>query len=90
MNMMHDLNDVVSGALFAGYLVASLFFLRFWKRTRDRLFVFFATAFAILAAQRLLLGLSTAPTEDVTYLYVLRLAAFVMILWAIIVKNREG
>jgi hypothetical protein len=85
-----DINDIISGFLLAGYLVAGLFFLRFWQRTRDRLFVYFAAAFAILGVQRLLLALSSSVTEDVTHLYVLRLIAFVIILLAIVAKNREA
>lgn len=79
----------VSGLLVAGYIVASMFFLRYWKRTRDRLFAMFAAAFGVLALQRLALTLSTSPIEDVTHLYVIRLAAFVIILVAIIDKNRS-
>lgn len=60
----------------------------FCRRTGDRLFFFFAIAFAILGAQRTLLGLSSGATEDVTLLYALRLGAFLMILSAIIAKNR--
>ncbi|HVK38406.1 MAG TPA: DUF5985 family protein [Candidatus Kapabacteria bacterium] len=86
----YDINDLISGFLMAGNLVVALFFLRFWKRTADRLFLYFAAAFAILGAQRLLLGMSTGNTEDVTHLYALRLVAFLMILWAIIAKNREA
>lgn len=86
----YDINDIISGFLLAGNLVVGLFFLRFWKRTRDRLFLYFAAAFVILGSQRLLLGLATGTTEDVTHLYVLRLVAFVVILWAIVAKNREA
>jgi uncharacterized membrane protein len=82
-----DTNDLLSGVLLAGYLVASLFFLRFWRKTRDRLFVYFSLAFGVLGLQRLLLALTTGTQEDVTYLYVLRLTAFLLILWAIISKN---
>lgn len=86
----YGLNDIISGFLLAGNLVVSLFFLRFWKRTGDKLFLFFAAAFAILGLQRLLLGLALGTTEDVTHLYVLRLVGFSIILWAIVAKNREA
>ncbi|HEX8155496.1 MAG TPA: DUF5985 family protein, partial [Thermoanaerobaculia bacterium] len=46
---------LVSGALTMGYAVVCLFFLRYWRDTRDRLFAWFAMAFALLAVQRLLL-----------------------------------
>jgi hypothetical protein len=80
---------VISGALVAGYLVAALFFARFWTQSRDRLFAMFSAAFVILAIQRLALALSAAPMEDRTLLYVLRLIAFGVIAFAIIDKNRR-
>jgi hypothetical protein len=84
-----DTNTLFSGILFFGYLVIALFFLRFWTRTRDRLFAMFSGAFALLALQRIAFALSAQPTEDLTMLYVVRLLAFVMILAAIIDKNRS-
>lgn len=71
-----------------GYLVAGLFFLKFWKKSRDRLFSFFALAFFILAAQRLALALTTQNSEHSLFLYIVRLLAFLVILGAIVDKNR--
>lgn len=84
------MNQLVSGAMVMAYMVAGLFFLRFWRQTRDRLFAMFSAAFWILAVQRLSLGLTTETTENVTWLYVIRLVAFLLILAAIIDKNRKG
>jgi hypothetical protein len=84
------LSSVTSGVLVMGYLIVGLFFLRFWHETRDRLFGIFAAAFWLLAVQRfLLVVLENAPLDDV-WLYALRLLAFVLILAAIIDKNRAG
>lgn len=80
---------VVSGMLVAGYVMAALFFLRFWTQSRDRLFAMFAAAFGLLAIQRLALTVSGAPLEDQTMFYVLRLLAFGIIAFAIIDKNRR-
>ncbi len=84
------LSQLISGALMMGYFVAGLYFLRFWRDTRDRLFGIFAAAFWLLALQRLALALTTQYFEDVTWLYGVRLLAFVLILLAIIDKNRAG
>jgi hypothetical protein len=78
----------VAGLLTMGYLVASLYFLRFWKRSGERLFVFFALAFALLATQRL--GLILLTSLDSTWLYGLRLLAFVLLLVGILEKNRAS
>jgi hypothetical protein len=79
---------VVSGILVAGYAVAGLFFLRFWNETRDRLFSIFAGAFWLLGVQRLLLALMETSSAGTVALYGIRLVAFVLILVAIIDKNR--
>jgi hypothetical protein len=79
---------LVSGILVAGYAVASLLFLRFWKRTRDRLFAYFSAAFLILAVQRVASVLALQWTENSTWVYLLRLGGYVLILLAIVEKNR--
>lgn len=71
-----------------GYLAIGYFFLRFWQKTRDRFFVIFAAAFWILTVERLIL-VATRPEDELRpYVYFVRLAAFVLIIWAIIDKNR--
>lgn len=77
----------ISGMLTMGYLVAGLYFLRFWRESRDRLFAIFATAFAILAAQRVVLSLLLHETGT-PLLYALRALAFLLIISAIVDKNR--
>jgi len=77
----------LSGMIVAGFLVAGLFFLRFWKRTGDGLFAAFAAAFWLLGATQALLAFSDVPAEERSWLYLLRLAAFVIILAAIGRKN---
>ncbi|HEX2210929.1 MAG TPA: DUF5985 family protein [Longimicrobium sp.] len=84
------LSSVTSGVLVMGYLIAGLFFLRFWHETRDRLFGIFAAAFWLLALQRFLLVLLEHATGDLVWLYGLRLLAFVLMLLAIVDKNRAA
>ena len=84
------MRDFVSGALGACYLIAALFFLRFWRQSRDRLFALFAAAFVMLALQRIGLALAVRYELQTTWAYVMRLAAFVIILYAIIDKNRQS
>ena len=86
--MGDTLTVLISGAMVLGYAVAGLFFLRFWRETRDRLFGVFAAAFALLAVQRALLTLSADPEGDQLLLYAIRLLAYVLILLAIVDKNR--
>ena len=85
------LKAVVSGAMVMAYLTAGLFFFRFWRETRDRLFLAFGTAFSLLAAQRAALSLLVQADAEgaAVWLYALRLLAFLLILAAIIDKNRS-
>jgi hypothetical protein len=77
----------VSGALCLGFLVASLFFLRFWRETRDRLFLFFTMSFVVLALQRITLMMTSAVPALELPSYGLRLLAFLLMLAAIVDKN---
>ena len=84
------MNQLVSGGIICGYLVCGLFFLRFWRQTSDRLFLLFGAAFWILAGQRVLLALTTQTLENQAPLFTVRLAAFLIILWAILDRNRRS
>jgi hypothetical protein len=84
------LNAFLSGAITCGFLVAALFFARFWRRTQDGLFLAFAAAFALLGFGQALLTLSGIPVEERSPLYLVRLAAFLLIIVAIIRKNAKA
>jgi peptidoglycan/LPS O-acetylase OafA/YrhL len=77
----------LGGAVTVGYLVASVFFLRFWRKTADRLFLAFAIAFALLAINQGLASFLDAGAEEVVYAYALRVVGFLLILAAIVDKN---
>jgi hypothetical protein len=79
--------DFLSGAITLGFFVAAAFFMRFWRRTRDRLFLAFAAAFALLALNQALAAFLGASDELTPYTYILRVFGFVLILYAIIDKN---
>jgi len=83
------LHHAISGAILLACAVVALFFLRFWKKTLDRLFLLFSVAFSALAVERLLLILVDPAHEWRPYVYGVRLAAFVLILAAILDKNRK-
>ncbi len=80
----------LSGAVTMGFGVAGLFFLRFWRRTRDDLFIAFASAFWLLGLVQALLALTRFSEEERSFLYLFRLAAFGIILAAIWRKNRAA
>ena len=82
------LYDFLSGAVSLGFFVCALFFLRFWKRTRDGLFMAFALAFSLLGLGQAIFALANIPTEERGSIYLIRLAAFALIILAILRKNR--
>ena len=71
-------------------MAIGLFFLRFWQDSRDRLFLYFAMAFWLMSASWALLGLAATGAENRPYIYGLRLVAFLLVIAAIIDKNRAS
>jgi hypothetical protein len=79
--------DFFSGIITMGFVVCVVFFLRFWRRTHDSLFLVFSIAFLLLALNQALTTLLGLPLEERSWLYLLRLAAFLIIIGAIVRKN---
>ena len=78
----------LQGVAAAGALTAGLVFFRFWRESRDRLFALFAAAFWLMAFCWALLGIFSPTDEARPYIYAIRLVAFVLIIVAMIDKNR--
>ena len=77
----------VAGAMSAGYAVAALFFLRFWWGSRDHLFAAFAVAFLLMAVNQGVVGFSRHDHAENSAGFLLRLAAFALIIIAVLSKN---
>jgi uncharacterized membrane protein HdeD (DUF308 family) len=75
------------GAISMASLIAAMFFLRFWKNTRDKFFLWFAVSFAIEGINRAALGLSDDPNEGQPFFYVIRFLSYLLIVIAIVSKN---
>lgn len=84
------LNDFLSGAISMGFAVAALMFLKFWQRTREGLFLAFSGAFLLLSINQALLTLIRIPVEERSALYLVRLAAFLLIIGAFWWQNRKS
>lgn len=87
-------NQAISGAILLAALAVALFFRRFWRTSRERLFLMLSLAFALLAAERfalILLPLYFVPVHEESrhWVYLIRLAAFLLILLGILEKNRD-
>lgn len=77
-----------AGMLTMGFLVGGAFFLRFWRMTRDGLFLAFAGGFALLALNFALPPLLHVPDSRLGEVFLLRVAAFVLIGGAVLLRNR--
>jgi uncharacterized protein DUF5985 len=89
MITMAPLTAFFYGAIAMGSAVAGLFFLRFWRATHDRLFVYFAAAFWALAVERVMFVALSVHEDTQHWVFLVRLAAFLLIIAAIIDKNRQ-
>lgn len=81
------MHHLLLGMLAMACLIAGVFFLRFWKSTQDRFFLFFALSFWIQAVDRVVLALANPASEHVPLFYLIRLLSFGLILFAIVNKN---
>ena len=84
------MNQFLWGALTMACVVAALFFLKFWSQTRDRLFAAFSAAFAAMAVNWAILGLSTPSNEARHFVYAIRLVAIILIIAGVADKNRRA
>jgi uncharacterized membrane protein HdeD (DUF308 family) len=87
---MTMLEGFLLGVIVTASLTAGAFFLRFWRQTRDTLFLAFAAAFVIEGLNRISFLFVERPNEGSPAIYLVRLIAFLLILAAIIRKNRAS
>ncbi|HJQ99258.1 MAG TPA: DUF5985 family protein [Candidatus Polarisedimenticolaceae bacterium] len=84
-----SLNYLLLGAIALGTATIGVFFLRFWRDGRDRFFLLFGLSFLTEAVNRVALAMSDHPNEGSPVNYLVRLAAYLLILAAIWEKNRS-
>lgn len=81
------MTELLAGAIAMASLTIALFFLRFWRSSSDRFFLYFALSFAIEGLHRIYAVLRDQNGEDSPLHYLIRLLAYGLILWAILEKN---
>ncbi|WP_306397680.1 DUF5985 family protein [Telluria beijingensis] len=81
------MNHLLAGAIAMASLTIALFFVRFWRASGDRFFLYFALSFAIEGLHRVYAALRDGGGEDSPLHYLIRLLAYGLILWAILEKN---
>jgi hypothetical protein len=85
---MEALKAMLVGATMVSAWAIFVFFVRFWRKTRDRLFAFFASGFLLLGIERVSIVILSGDLQF--FAYFLRLCAFLLILFGILDKNRKG
>jgi len=80
------MNQILIGAIAMASAVVSLFFIRFWKRTKDTFFLCFAISFLLDGLSRLIMG-ATSLQDSSSLIYVIRMFAYFLIIYAIYIKN---
>jgi hypothetical protein len=83
------MNALLSGAIAMASIITGIFFLRYWKSSRDRFFLYFAASFLIEGVNRFVLYLAVGLQEEAPIYYLIRLVAYGLIVLAIVAKNRE-
>ena len=79
----------ISGAVTMGFALSALFFLRFWRATKDGLFLWFAVAFLLLGVGQAVLAFGQTGVEDSSWIYLIRLVSFGLICTAVLRKNLQ-
>ena len=82
------ISHAIAGGIIIGSWAIALFFLRFWRRTRDLLFACFALSFLLIGIERIVIMVVSSHDESQAYVYLLRLCAFLLIGIGILNKNR--
>ncbi|MEO5971029.1 MAG: DUF5985 family protein [Bdellovibrionia bacterium] len=90
MGYIANLSQFLSGATMLGAWACGIYFLKFWFKTRDRLFLIFGVAFWIMAVERLILVVTDQGGEYYPFIYSIRLVSFMLILLGIADKNYKG
>ena len=85
---MEMVKAMLAGAIMVAAWAILVFFLRFWRKTGDRLFAFFAAAFLLLGIEKTIIVV--VSSDHHSFGYFVRLFAFLLILFAILDKNRRG
>ncbi|CUS39131.1 conserved membrane hypothetical protein [Candidatus Nitrospira nitrificans] len=85
---LEEAEELLLGCIIMANAVVVLFFIKYWKMTGDRFFLFFAWAFVLEAVCRVILAAYVVNSESEPLVYSIRLLAYSLILAGILDKNR--
>lgn len=92
-----NLGSFFAGIAMCAFLASAIFFLKFWRASGDKFFLYFSVACGLLAFERVLLlillpdiHIGAHTPESQAWVYLVRLAAFLVIIGAVIERNRKS
>lgn len=88
----------LSGITTATFAASGLFFMKFWRASSDRFFLYFALACWLISFERFIALFIHDTLQPIrgnlegaaTWIYLIRLLAFGLILLAVVAKNRSS
>ena len=90
------MNEFFSGMSMVTFFASALFFFKFWRASHERFFLYFFHATLLLGLERIVLLMVTRfnvtlpVAESLAWVYLIRLLAFVIIIVAILDRNRAN
>ena len=78
------------GAITLACFLIGLKFLRFWRSSKDRFFLWLSAAFFVFMLGWILRAFASANGDHAHYVFVPRLVAFLLIIVGILDKNRQA
>lgn len=90
MNWSNPAAIFIMGATASATFAVGAFFAHYWRKTKDRFFLLFAAAFWLMTANRIVLFWMGDASEHQELAYISRLVAFLLIIFAIVDKNRAA
>ncbi|MDI1449524.1 DUF5985 family protein [Polyangium sp. 6x1] len=81
--------QLLSGVFVGMALAVCLFFFRFWRKSRERLFALLSLVFALLSVERSVLAFVPGNHESRHWIFLVRLLAFALLIAGIVDKNRR-
>lgn len=88
--MLAETNAMLVGGIAIASLAVTVFFLRYWRSTHDRFFLYFALSFALEGVNRVVIYHFVGTNEDAPGYYLVRLLSYGLIVAAVIDKNRSS
>jgi hypothetical protein len=84
---MKPVTDILLGAVIMGDVIAAVFFVRYWRLTNDRFFLFFSASFIAIAVSRVVVDENLPPVGYEPFGYMIRILSYVFIIAGIMYKN---